>query len=130
MVNMQLPDFSLVEEVHFQPRLLRFVTLDGKVYPPEIVLEMLSILPAPRWSMTNVPVWDYLVSNNVIVLTEDTVQPGPAFDEFTAKLKEFHQQNPAKPLKWKSMPVDAYRVKFPEKTTAIPSNGDQMGLFD
>lgn len=123
---MQPPDFTLVEEVHFQPRLIRFVTLDGKVYPPDILLEMLSILPAPRWSMTNVPVWNYLVSQNVITLTDDQIVPGPAFPDFKAKLEDFRQLHPAKPLKWKALSTAEYNEKFPEKVVGAP---EQMELF-
>jgi hypothetical protein len=126
---MQLADFSLVEEVHFQPRLLRFVTLDGKVYPPDIILEMLNILPAPRWSLTNAPVWDYLVSLQVIVFDNDNVAPGPAFDEFKEKLERFAADHPSKPLKWQSVAPDKFAATFDKKkvSTVLP---DQMPLFD
>lgn len=113
---MHLKDFSVTEEVHFQPKLIRFLTLDGRPYPAYSLLEMLECIPAPRWAVTNLPIWDYLVQQNIVIFDDDTmmVRPGKSFDSFKRKVEEFSIKHPSKPLKWVDTSLAQFQRAFPD----------------
>lgn len=123
---MKLPDFSLSEEVHFQPHLISLVSINGKMYPPEIILDGLNMLPAPRWSVTNDPVWEYLNSIGVIQLNE-MVEPGEHCAAFKTKLETIIKSRRTKVLlPWRSRSRDEFEQMFP---LPAPANDAQLLLF-
>lgn len=135
---MKLPDFTLIEQVTIQARLIRTVAIGGEEWHPEqlwAILNAIALNPDGseigrdkiRWYMSE-HCFRSLVSQNVLeyVEAEDYIKPGADITTFMDRLKKFEADNPSKPLPNQTTSYEEYLKLFPpkKKLRAAPAQGN------